>query len=96
MNYPVIVQRSSGEEYIAEPLGKPEFKVTALTEEEALTQVERALGEWLGSSKIVEIEVPVETSGNPWLAAWGRSADDPDFDEYVAEIERARVAHASA
>jgi hypothetical protein len=31
-------------------------------------------------------------NGNPWLDAWGRSADDPDFDEYLAEIEKARAA----
>ncbi|MCP4657629.1 MAG: hypothetical protein GY856_19660 [bacterium] len=94
MNYPVIVQRNSAEEYIAEPLGKPELKATAPTEAEALTQVGRALGKWLGSSKIVELEVPADVSENSWLAAWGRSADDPDFEEYVAEIERARVADA--
>ncbi len=91
MNFPVVVQRNSAKEYIAEPLGKPELKVTALTEAEALAQVESALGEWLGSSKIVELEVPADLSENSWLAAWGRSADDPDFEEYMAEIERARV-----
>jgi hypothetical protein len=89
MNYPVIVQRNSAEEYIAEPLGKPELKAVAPTETEALTEVGKALGQWLGSGKIVEVEVPGGGSGNPWLEAWGRSVDDPDFEDYLAEIERA-------
>jgi len=28
---------------------------------------------------------------NPWLKAWGRSADDPDFNDFIEEIERMRV-----
>ena len=96
MNYPVIVQCKSDDEYVAEPLGKPELKTVAPTETEALAQVGRALGEWLGSGKIVEVEVPANGTGNPWLDAWGRSADDPDFDEYMAEIQRARAADDAA
>ena len=92
MNYPVIVKRQSAEEYVAEPLGKPELRTVAPTEAEVLTRVGRSLGEWLGSGKIVEVEVPGGRNGNPWLDAWGRSADDPDFEDYLAEIERARAA----
>jgi hypothetical protein len=91
MNYPVIVQRNSANEFSAEPLGKPELKAVAPTEAEALKLVERSLAEWLGSSKIVELEVPSEPSESSWLAAWGRSADDPDFEAYLEEIERARA-----
>ena len=92
MNYPVIVQRQSHEEYTAEPLGKPELKAVAHTETEALSKVGKALEDWLGSAKIVEVEVPGGNSGNPWLDAWGTSADDPDFEEYMAEIKKARSA----
>ena len=92
MNYPVMVKRRATEEYVAEPLGKPELRTVAPTEEEALTQVGRSLVEWLGSGKIVEVEVATGTTGNPWLDAWGRSADDPDFEEYTAEIRTARAA----
>ena len=31
-------------------------------------------------------------SGNPWLDFAGRSADDPDWDDYLAEIARYRAA----
>lgn len=91
MNYPVIVQCKSVDEYVAEPLGKPELKVVAATEAQALTEVGKSLGEWLGTAKIVEVEVPGSGNGNPWLDAWGKSAEDPDFDEYQAEIRRARA-----
>jgi hypothetical protein len=30
--------------------------------------------------------------GNPWLDAFGRSATDPDIDEYLEELSRARLA----
>lgn len=92
MNYPVMVKRSSDREYTAEPLGKPELKTAASTEAEALAQAEKALEEWMSSGKIVGVEVSGTVNGNPWLDAWGRSADDPDFDEYLAEIEKARAA----
>lgn len=59
-----------------------------------MSQVGRALGDWLGTGKIVEVEVPGNGTGNPWLDAWGRSADDPDFDEYVAELRKLRAAQA--
>lgn len=92
MNYPVVLKRRSDEEYVAEPLGKPELKAVAPTEREALTQVSRALGDWLGSGRIVEVEVPGSGTGNPWLDAWGSSADDPDFEEYEAELRKLRAA----
>jgi len=90
MRYPVVVESNSEDEYTAEPLGKPELRVVAPTEAEALEKVGRALGEWLGSAKWVELEVPVGKVGDPWLDGFGRSADDPDFEEYLQEIERAR------
>ena len=32
--------------------------------------------------------------GNPWLEGFGRSAKDPDFEEYLREIQQARSADA--
>ncbi len=90
MHYPVIIQTHSGH-CVAEPLGKPDLRVEAATEPEALEQVEKLLGEWLSSARLVQLEVPANGS-NPWLEAFGSSADDPDFDEYLEEIARARAA----
>jgi hypothetical protein len=38
------------------------------------------------------VSVALEKTGNPWLDAFGRSATDPDFDEYLEELRRARQA----
>jgi hypothetical protein len=38
---------------------------------------------------IVEVNV---STGNPWLDFAGSSADDPDWEEYQAEIRRYRAA----
>lgn len=37
-----------------------------------------------------EVYVPLVGEANPWLESFGRSAQDPDFDEFVQAIESAR------
>lgn len=96
MKYPVIIQSRPGDEVVAEPLGRPDLGVSGATEAEALEQVERNLGEWLRSAKVVHLEIPSIEPGNPWLDSFGRSADDPDFEEYLREVSRARAADAPA
>lgn len=92
MNYPVVLRRKSTEEFVAEPLGKPELEVIGATEEEALEQVGQALGRWMGSGRLVAVEVPGGgDSPNPWLEAWGSSAEDPDYEEFAAELQKARA-----
>jgi predicted RNase H-like HicB family nuclease len=90
MHYPVIIRTEAANQYVAQPLGIPELKVVATTEAEAFEQVSRALNQWLASAKVVQVAVPVAGSGNPWLDAFGRSADDPDFTEFIEELQRAR------
>jgi hypothetical protein len=92
MQYPVIVRTESANQYVAQPLGIPELKVMAATEAEAIEKVSRALGQWLASAKVVQVAVPSVGSGNPWLDAFGRSANDPDFAEFVEELKRAPAA----
>jgi hypothetical protein len=88
MQYPVIVRTEAANQYVAQPLGIPELKVVATTEAEAIEQVSQALNRWLASAKVVQVAIPV--AGNPWLDAFGRSADDPDFTEFVEELQRVR------
>ena len=96
MQYPVIVRIESANQYVAQPLGIPELRVVAATEAEAIAQVSQALGQWLASAKVVQVPVAVAGSGNPWLEAFGRSANDPDFDEFLEELQRARSVDAPA
>ena len=92
MNYPIIVRHKTKNKFIAEPLGKPELRVAATTEKEALEGVGKALESWLGSAKLVQIDVPIRNSPtSPWIEGFGRSEDDPDFDEFLAEMDKARA-----
>jgi len=90
MNYPVIIRAKSANQYVAQPLGIPEVNAVAATEAEAITQVTEALTRWLSTAKVVHVTVPDELHGNPWLDAFGRSATDPDFTEFMEEIQRQR------
>ncbi len=91
MQYPVIVRPVSGSQYAAEPVGKPELKVEAPTEEDALEQLGGVLSRWLGKAKLVQLDIPESSeAGNPWLDTFGRSADDPHFEEVMKEIALAR------
>jgi len=96
MNYPVIIRVESAHQYVAQPLGIPEVKVVAATEAEAIAQVTEALGHWLAAAKVVHVTVPGEAPGNPWLDAFGRSAIDPDFPEFLEELQRLRTLDTSA
>lgn len=93
MKYPVIVQTQTANRYVAEPLGKSELRVEGATEAEALRRLAEALALWLNSAKLVQLEIPVTAggTGNPWLDTFGRSADDPDFEAFMTEIEQARA-----
>ena len=91
MNYPVIIRAESAHQYVAQPLGIPEVKVVAATEAEAIAQVTDALAQWLTTAKVIHVPVPVGEHGNPWLDAFGRSANDPDFAELLEELHRLRT-----
>ena len=91
MNYPVLIRTESAHRYVAQPLGIPEVKVVAATEAEAIAQVTEALAQWLTTAKVVHVAVPGEARANPWLDAFGRSANDPDFAEFLEELQRLRT-----
>ena len=91
MHYPVIIRTESAHQYVAQPLGIPEVKVVAATEAEAIAQVTEALAQWLTAARVVHVAVPGEAQGNPWLDAFGRSANDPDFAELLEELQRQRI-----
>jgi hypothetical protein len=88
MQYPVIVRSESEDQYTAQPLGMAELSATATTEVDAIELVSQALSRWLASAKVVTVDVPTTRHSNPWLDSFGRSTDDPDFDEFAAELQR--------
>src|SRR5215510_3343843 len=92
MNYPVIIRAESAHQYVAQPLGIPEVKVVAATEAEAIAQVTEAFGHWLAAAKVIHVTIPGKEPDNPWLDSFGRSATDPDFPEFLEELQRLRTA----
>jgi hypothetical protein len=84
-----VIVRPEEDRFVARPLGLPELETTAATEAEAIEQVKHKLDEWMRGVKVVEVTVP---TGNPWLDFAGSSANDPDWEEYQAEIRRYRTA----
>lgn len=70
--------------------------MVASTEAEAIAQVTEALVHWLAAAKVVHVAVPGDERGNPWLDAFGRSATDPDFAEFLEELQRLRTTDTSA
>jgi hypothetical protein len=78
--------------YVAQPIGLPELRFAAASEAEAVAGVRQALERWLASAKLVHVSVATEKGGNPWLDGFGRSASDPEFEEYLEELRRARLA----
>jgi hypothetical protein len=92
MQYPVIVRPVSENQYAAEPVGKPELRVEAPTEEDALERLGSALSRWLGEGRLIQLDIPSPSkAANPWLDTFGRSADDSHFEEVMKEVARART-----
>jgi hypothetical protein len=91
----VIVRPDSSDHYVAQSLAVPEVRAVAATEQEAVEQVKESLTQLLASGKLVRIAIAIPGGSNPWLQSFGRSANDPDFDEYVREIQAARSVDAS-
>ena len=87
MQCTVIVRSESPTRFVARAVGLPELETIASSEAEAVEQVKQKLTAWLKDAKVVEVSVP---TGNPWLDSFGRSATDPQFDDYLAELHRYR------
>lgn len=96
MQYMVIVRSEAPDRYTAQAVSFPEIRAVRATAAEAVEEVRQSLAAWLASAKLVRVEVPSPDSGNPWLDTFGRSAADPDFDEFLGEIQRARLADGQA
>ncbi|MSQ48726.1 MAG: hypothetical protein EXR78_10160 [Deltaproteobacteria bacterium] len=87
MQCTVIVRPESATHFVACPLGLPQLESSAPTAAEAVEQVKQKLSLLLKGAEVVEISIP---TGNPWLDTFGRSTNDPQFDEYLAELQRYR------
>jgi hypothetical protein len=96
MQYQIFVQNPAESHFTASVIGIPTCVAQGRTEAEALAKAEDLLDEQLAKGKVVTVERP---SGNgnghhdnthPWMKFAGTWANDPDFDDFVAEMQRER------
>jgi len=88
--YDVLVEKAGENGYTARVLAWPDCTVQAPTREEALRYIRTLILERLAKAEIVTLEIKPEEVNHPWLPFAGMWADDPTFDDFVAEMERYR------
>jgi len=89
MQYQVFVQSRPDRKFIASVVGIPDSTVEGSTKEEAIANAKVALKQLLASGELVTIDVDAENltqEADPWIEHMGIFADDPTFDDFLAEV----------
>jgi predicted RNase H-like HicB family nuclease len=87
MTYDVILRKKQNK-YIARVREWPEVVIEEETREAALVQIKQQLMAYLSQApEVIPIELEASTSAeHPWLQFAGIWADDPTWDDFVAEV----------
>jgi hypothetical protein len=86
----VLVQPQPPDGYKAQAVAFPDIAAVAASEALAVEQVREQLTERLAGSRLVAIELTINTATNPLVELAGKARDDPDFALYLQEIQRYR------
>lgn len=89
MQYEILLTKNQKNGYTARPLALPELTVAADNEAEALALVRQAIANLQQNSHIVQIDVPSPATvsiTDPWQPFFGMWADDPDWEQFQAEV----------
>ncbi len=91
MTYDVILRKKQNK-YVARVREWPEVVIEEDSREEAITQMKAQLSEYLSQRpEVIQIDLePVTHHEHPWLQFAGMWADDPTWDDFVAELEAYR------
>ena len=90
MTYDVILRKKDNK-YIARVRDWPELVIEEASREAAINQIKEELVEYLSHPpEVVQIELEAAEQLNPWLKFAGMWADDPTWDEFLAEVEAYR------
>lgn len=97
MTYDVILRKKQNK-YIARVRDWPEVMIEEDTREAALTQVQQQLAVYLSQApEVIPIELESPAAAvHPWLQFAGMWADDPTWDDFVAEVAAYRQELAAA
>jgi predicted RNase H-like HicB family nuclease len=87
MTYEVILRKNLNK-YIARVRDWPEVVIEEETREAAIAQIKKQLRAYLSQpSEVIQIELePAAPGEHPWLQFAGIWADDPTWDDFVAEV----------
>lgn len=92
MTYDVILRRKKNK-YVARVRDWPELVIEEDSRDAALLQIKDQLAEYLSQPpEVVQIELDstLEHEDHPWLKFAGMWADDPTWDDFIAEVEAYR------
>lgn len=89
MQYQVFVQSRSDTNFIASVIGIPDCTAEGTTREDAIAKAKQALQNHLENGELVTIDLDSPSNGqdiDPWIKHMGIFADDPTFDDFLAEV----------
>jgi hypothetical protein len=93
MDYQIFVEKQPNDGYVAIALGWPDCIGEGETKEDAIVQVRAAIADRLARGEILSVRIEkadTTISSDPWERMIGRDADDPQWDEFQAELRRIR------
>lgn len=87
MQYQVFIQSRPDQKFVASIVGIPDLVVEGSTKNEAIAKAKIALKQQLATGELVAIDVDAQvTQCDPWIEYMGIFADDPTFDDFLAEV----------
>lgn len=94
MQYQLFIQNPAEQKFVASVVGMPMVSGEGVTEAEAIAQAKAALESQLATGKFVTIQVSsvtqpdesVNQATDPWLKYLGLFANDPTFEDFLAEV----------
>ena len=90
MNVSVMLEQVRENGYRATALVPTPLVAEAPTRDEAVDMIRGLISERLSGAELIQVEVPLATQPNPWLAIAGTWRDHPDVDEVVENISAYR------
>lgn len=90
MDVSVMLEQVEGNGFRATALVPTPLVSEAPTRDEAVSGIRRLICEKLAGAELIQIDVSLADSDNPWLAIAGSWRDHPDVDEVVENISNYR------
>ncbi|NEP61150.1 MAG: type II toxin-antitoxin system HicB family antitoxin [Symploca sp. SIO2G7] len=86
LNFNILVENQDQDLFRAIVLGLPDCQVEGANKEEAIANIDKLLRERLAKADIISLEVESPNSEHPWMQFAGMYANNPLFEEVLADI----------